>query len=245
MRDVPLTYHPLERLPVPRPVDRYRHVRQRCTGLRVLDLGAYDETEVNRSQHPSWRWLHAEIAAVAREVLGVDASSKVKAAGSITTRCGTRIVYGTVETLDDVLRDFKPQMIVAGELIEHTQDTLGWLSRLASAAPGARLLDTTPNATSIINLLLAFLSRENSHPDHLHVYSFKTLSTLAARVPMREIGICPYFYDPHLFLGRVPRRAAPLVVGVDRAFFRPIQWLFPLTSFGLILEGVLVAPTQR
>jgi glycosyltransferase involved in cell wall biosynthesis len=235
-------YNPLEPLRVGRPVDRYRHVRERCRGRRVLDLGAYDETEVDRPQHASWRWLHAEIAAVAREVLGVDASPKLKAAGAITTSCGTRIVYGTVETLDDLLHKFKPEMIIAGELIEHTPDALGWLSRLASAAPGVHLIATTPNATSIINLLLAFLGRENSHPDHLQVYSYRTLSTLAARVPLSEVTIRPYFYDPHLFSGRVPRWAAPLVAGVDGVFLRPIQWLFPLTSFGLIVEGTLGDP---
>ncbi len=243
MSDTPLTYHPLERILVPRPVDRYRYVRERCAGLRVLDLGAYDETEVDRPQHASWRWLHAEIAAVAREVLGVDASPRLRTVGAVTTHCGTRIVYGTVENLDDLLSDFEPEMIVAGELIEHTQDTLGWLGRLAATAPGVRLLATTPNATSIINILLAFLGRENNHPDHLHVYSYKTLSTLAAWVPLREFTIRPYFYDPHLFSGRVPRPVAPFVVGIDRFFLRPIQWLFPLTSFGLILEGIL-APQQ-
>jgi hypothetical protein len=243
MTGSPLTYHPLERLRVPRPVDRYRHIRDRCAGLRVLDLGAYDETEVERPQHASWRWLHAEIAAVAREVLGVDAAPQLKLTGGVSTRCGTRIVYGTVEALDDLVRDFKPEIIVAGELIEHTADTLGWLSRLALAAPGVRLLATTPNATSIINLVLAFLSRENSHPDHLQIYSYKVLSTLAARVPLRDVSIRPYYYDPHLFCGRMPPIAAPLVVAVDRLLLRPIQWLFPLTGFGLIFEGIL-APAQ-
>ena len=59
-----LTYHPLEKLPVPRPVDRIAYVKQRCRDLRVLDLGAYDETEVGKPQHGSWTWLHAEIAAI-------------------------------------------------------------------------------------------------------------------------------------------------------------------------------------
>ena len=55
-----LAYHPLERLTVARPVGRIDYIRSRCKGLRVLDLGAYDETEVEKPQHQSWRWLHAE-----------------------------------------------------------------------------------------------------------------------------------------------------------------------------------------
>ena len=234
-----LTYHPLEKLPVPRPVDRIPYIRKRCQGMRVLDLGAYDETEIDKPQHRSWTWLHAEIAASAREVLGVDASPALQAAGGLHTRAGTRIVYGRVEQLDDLVRDFKPDLIVAGELIEHTQDTLGWLSHLARIAPGVRFLATTPNATSILNLGLAFSRRENCHPDHLHIYSYKTLATLSTRVPMREVSIVPYFYTPHLFQGRVPTVLAPAIGAIDALVLRPVQFLFPLTSFGLILEGTL------
>src|SRR5262245_51055310 len=85
---------PLPRLPIRRPVDRYAHVRARCAGKRVLDLGAYDETEVERGQHTSWRWLHAEIAQVASVVLGVDSSTAVAQSGSVQTHLGTTIVYG-------------------------------------------------------------------------------------------------------------------------------------------------------
>jgi hypothetical protein len=192
---------PLQALQVPRPVDRYEYVRERCRGLRVLDLGAYDETEVDKRQDASWRWLHADIASVASETLGVDASEKIRESGGVDTEVGTRIVHGRVEDLDGIVREFKPDLVVAGELIEHTHDTIGWLSGLAEAAPGTRLLATTPNTTSIINLVLAFLRRENAHPDHIQVYSFRTLATLAGRVPLHDVTITPYYYDPHLFVG--------------------------------------------
>ena len=238
---LPLDASPLARLYLPRPVDRYRYVAERCRGRRVLDLGAYDETEYGRHPSSRWRWLHAHIAETAAEVLGVDASAAVRGRGSIETSVGTRIVFGDVGHLDPVLEAFNPDLIVAGELIEHTPDTLGWLSQLAALAPGTEVLVTTPNATSIVNLLLALLGRENCHPDHLHVYSVRTLRTLAARVPVRDATIRPYFYDPHVFYDRVPQWAAPAVALADRATLRPLQSLFPMTAFGLILEGVLGA----
>jgi hypothetical protein len=234
-----LRYLPLERLRIRRPVDRIAHVRERCRGLRVLDLGAWDETEVAKRQHASWRWLHAEIAGVAREVLGVDAAPEVARAGEVRTPCGTRIVHGRVEDLGDILRAFRPDLVVAGELIEHTPDTLSWLGRVGEARPGTRLLATTPNATSIVNLLLAFLSRESTHEDHLHVYSYKTLATLARRLGMREVVITPYYYHSHLMRGRTPRPLLPLVYLADYLCLAPCQYLFPLTAGGLILEGVL------
>jgi hypothetical protein len=227
---------PLHALKVPRPVDRYDYVKERCRGLRVLDLGAYDETEIAREQSESWRWLHSEIASVASDVLGVDSSEQLRASGGIETSFGTRIIHGSVEALGPVLAEFKPDLVVAGEIIEHTPDTIGWLSEIGRLAPGTRLLATTPNTTSLINLALAFLRRENAHPDHIQVYSFRTLATLAGRVPMSEVSITPYYYDPHLFVGKVSGTAAPVVKGVN-GVMRLMQWLFPLTSFGLILEG--------
>ena len=59
---------PLQALHVPRPVDRYDYVREKCRGLRVQDLGAYDETEVDKRQDDSWRWLHADKQRSARAI---------------------------------------------------------------------------------------------------------------------------------------------------------------------------------
>jgi hypothetical protein len=234
-----LDENPFARLPVPRPVDRYAYVTGHCRGKRVLDLGAYDETEVDREQHSSWRWLHAEIAAVAKEVLGVDASPKLKDLVSIGTSVETRIVYGKVEHLDDIFAEFQPDVIVAGELIEHTPDTLGWLSRVAEQQPGTRLIATTPNTTSVINVMLALLRREVAHPDHIQVYSYRTLRTLASRVPMGTLTVLPYYYNRHLFYNRLPRWLSPIVTLADVVVMKPLQWLFPLLSTGLILDGVL------
>jgi hypothetical protein len=234
-----LNYHPLEKLVVPRPVDRIEYIRKECAGLRVLDLGAYDETVINRPQHATWRWLHGEIAGTAREVLGVDSSSALKEKGSIRTPVGTTILYGTVADLNGVVSRFKPDLIVAGELIEHTPDALGWMTRLGVLSPGTRLIATTPNATSIINILLSFLHRENGHEDHLHVYSYKTLATLARKADMSGIRIIPYYYDPHQFVGRWKSWLAPVIHSVNRLFLVPPQYLFPLTAFGFILDGVL------
>jgi hypothetical protein len=230
---------PFARLAVARPVDRYDYVVEACRGQRVLDLGAYDETEVYRQGSSSYRWMHAEIAAVAAEVLGVDAAEALRLEGEIETMQGTKIVYGLVEDLDDIIATFRPTVIVAGELIEHTQDTLGWLSRVAACSPGVRFLATTPNTTGIINIMLALFRRELAHPDHTQVYSFRTLWTLAGRVPMTHYRIVPYFYNRHLFFDRVPKWAAPVVTLLDRAMLQPMQRLFPLMSTGLILDGTM------
>lgn len=225
------------RLPVGRPVNRYRFVRDLCAGKRVLDLGAYDETEVDKQQSSSWRWLHAEIAAVASDVLGVDAAENLRGPGSVRTRAGTRIVHGSVEDLDDIVAAFQPDIVVAGELVEHTQDTLGWLSRLARQAPGVRFVATTPNTTWFLNVLLALANRESAHRDHLHVYSYRTLSTLAGRVPLRDMAITPYYFNRAVAQHR-SRLLGPAIAAFDVLVLRPVQFLFPLLGRGLILTGV-------
>src|SRR4029079_6941349 len=111
-------------------------------------------------------------------VLGVDASQKLRDTGGVRTQFGSRIVYGTVEDLGKIASDFRPDIVVAGEIIEHTQDTLGWISRLAVALPGTTFVATTPNTTWFLNVLLAMAGRESAHPDHIHVYSYRTLLTL-------------------------------------------------------------------
>ena len=232
-----LEYHPLERIRVPRPVERIDYIVAGCAGRRVLDLGALDETLIGKPQHASWKWLHAEVARSAAAILGIDASEDVRAKGEIRTEAGTSILYGRVEDIDAIIRDFRPDVILAGELIEHTPDTLGWLTKAGRAAPGAKLLATTPNATSILNILLSFLSRESQHEDHLHVYSYKTLATLAQRLALTEPKLTPYYYHSEQFRGRVPRSVAPIISAIDYMVLMPIQYLFPLTAFGLILEG--------
>lgn len=192
---------------------------------------------MHRHESSVYRSLHADITAVADEVLGVDSAEALRSAGEIVTTLGTKIMYGLVEDLDDIIANFRPTVIVAGELIEHTQDTLGWLNRVAAHSPGVRFLATTPNTTSIINMILAFFNRELAHPDHTQVYSYRTLWTLAGRVPMTPYQIFPYYYNRHLLYARVPKWCGPLVTLLDRIPLRPVQRLFPLTSTGLILDG--------
>jgi hypothetical protein len=239
-----IKYHPLEKITLPRPVDRINYIKKQSVGLKVLDLGAYDETLIGEKQHSSWRWLHSEIAEVAQEVLGVDSSPEIKAQGRLKTPCGTTIHYGTVDALEEIVSVFNPDLIVAGELVEHTPNTLEWIIRLSLLSPGTRFIATTPNATSIINLLMSFLGRENCHEDHLHIYSYKTLATLARKAGMETLQIIPYYYDPHIFVGRFPNWLAPLIYSFNYFFTTPVQYLFPLTAFGLILDGSLNRASQ-
>ena len=227
-----LTYLPLERLRVRRPVDRVAFVRDLCRGKRVLDLGCYDETALVKEGTP--HWLHGQIASVAASVLGVDSAEALPPEG-VKTGTNSRIIRGDVMDLAGVVEMDAVDLVVAGELIEHLPDTLGFMSGLRERFPGRELVLTTPNATSLTNLLLAFAGRENSHRDHLQIYSFKTLNTLCQRAGFTEWEIRPYYmYYTEMMLRTGP--VARTLVRAAQAGVNLGEALFPLLAGGLVLH---------
>jgi hypothetical protein len=125
--------------------------------------------------------------------------------------------------------------VVAGELREHLTDPLAFLQQLRRLYPGRELVLTTPNATSLSNVLLAVGSRESNHHDHLAVFSLKTLNTLCLRAGFQDWDIIPYhvYFTEMIFrlqgMSRVLVRTAERMVNLGES-------AFPLLSGGLILH---------
>ena len=235
-----LRYEPLERLHVPRPVDRLAFVAEACRGRAVLDIGAMDETAY-LAKRGQGTWLHERIAAVADRVVGVDSSDAVPEDG-LETGPRSRIVRGDVAHLDELLDrlDFRPDVVVAGELIEHVPNPLAFLQALAGSPrlAGAELILTTPNSTAVHNVAVGMLSRESTHRDHLCILSFKTLNTLCERAGLKHWTLVPYrsaFVEMRARqhgLGRVAVAAGERAINMA-------EWLFPLLSFGWIVRATL------
>jgi hypothetical protein len=230
-----LRYEPLEKLTIPRPVDRLPYIRRLCADKNVLDLGAMDETAYN-AKRGKGTWLHEEIAKVARSVLGVDNSSVVPESG---LRTGERSIIhrGDVCDLDSLLRQrpFEPDLIVAGELIEHVPNPLAFLQSLTScrALSGKTLVLTTPNATALHNCMIGMLKRESTHPDHLCILSYKTLNTLFLRAGFADWELVPYYSRfPEMIerLGGLRRQ----LVRAGEAAINVMESAWPLLSFGWI-----------
>jgi 2-polyprenyl-3-methyl-5-hydroxy-6-metoxy-1,4-benzoquinol methylase len=235
-----LQYTPLEKLSILRPVDRITHLQRICAGKTVLDLGAMDETAF-ASKRGKGTWLHEELAKVATAVIGVDNSNAVPELGLHT---GERSIIhrGDVRDLEDFLHKhvFMPDVIVAGELIEHVPNPLEFLQALAATPSlrGKTLVLTTPNATALHNCLIALTSRESTHPDHLQILSYKTLNTLFLRSGCREWEILPYYARFTEMKERVGG-ARKLFVGMCESVINAAETLWPLLSFGLIGRAIL------
>ena len=188
-----LSYTALEPIRVPRPVDRLECIEQKARGKVVFDLGALDETALE-SKKERGSWLHARLCGSAKRVVGIDNSALLPTEGLETASNG-KIVHADIYDLSPVVEKFgRPDIVVVGELIEHLPDTLGWLRSVKqnSALTGVELIFSTPNACSWHNLLIGLTGRESTHPDHLQIYSYKTLRTLFDRAEIELGQLIPY-----------------------------------------------------
>jgi SAM-dependent methyltransferase len=235
-----LHYEPLERLQVPRPVDRIAFVTAACRSRSVLDLGAMDETAYG-AKRGRGTWLHEAIADVASRVVGVDSSAEVPETG-LKTAPNAEIRRGDIMDLDRWLADsgFQPDVVVAGEVIEHLPNPLAFLKSLAAIERlrGCTLILTTPNATAVHNVAIGLVSRESTHHDHLCILSFKTLHTLCRRAGFAQWQIVPYRAAFTEMRARNPGVIGVAVAAGEKAV-NAIEWLFPLLSFGYIVVATI------
>ncbi len=174
-----LAYETLERLHVPRPVERVGFIAGRCHGKRVLDIGCLDETALEKRE--TEEWLHRRIGLVAQDVIGVDLSDRLPAEGLVTGP-NSRIMKG-----DGTNPDLAPEavdIIVAGEFIEHIPNPLDFLSTMRTRYPGREMVLSTPNGVSFANAVLGTIGREAQHQDHLITSTYKR--SLQGR------GVSPY-----------------------------------------------------
>lgn len=236
----PLRYTPLERLDVPRPVERIRYIAAACAGRRVLDLGAMDETAW-QSKRGRGTWLHEELSRTATSVEGIDSSALIPTEGlrtapnAIIRRGDAGDPGPLVEGLTEI-----PDVVVAGELIEHLENPLGFLRSFARSArlSGKTLILSTPNATAVHNVLIGLARRESTHHDHLLILSYKTLTTLCKRAGFPDWQIIPYYAR---FTEMRERHAglARLAIQLTERLVNAIEWCFPLLSQGFILRIAL------
>ena len=231
---------PFERLRVPRPVDRIDFIARSCVGKSVLDLGAMDETGF-AAKCGRGTWLHEVIAKKATRVVGVDSSASVPE-GGLRTAPNAEIRRGDVMDLDGWLaaNGFDPEVVVAGELIEHLPSPLAFLQALAAIhiLRGRRFIFSTPNATAVHNVIVGMASRESTHHDHLCILSFKSLHTLCRRAGFAKWRIVPY---RSAFIELRSRHAGTrgLAVATGERVVNGIEWMFPLLSFGYVVDAVI------
>lgn len=170
----------VHRLPTARGVDRIEHLADLVTGRSVVHVGFADRG-YRDMQEQAGTWLHAHLAQRARRLVGIDLDEEgvaaARAAGyeawALDCRDAEAIAAAGIEPAE---------VVVAGEVIEHLDEPGPFLEALhALVAPGGELVVTTPNASGLLNTVAALAGREVNHPDHVAMFSWRTLQNLLAR----------------------------------------------------------------
>ena len=127
-------------------------------------------------------WLHAHLDRAAESLIGLDLDEE-----GVERAKEMGFEAYAVDCSDDVavaaLGVQLSEVVIAGEIIEHLDDSGSFLEGLHSLVePGGRLVVTTPNASGLLNAGAAALAGyEVNHPDHVTLYSCYTLTNLLRR----------------------------------------------------------------
>ena len=229
----PLKYESLEKLHVPRPIDRLDYIASCCEGRVVLDIGCFDETALEKrgTEH----WLHGRILTQATRVTGIDISDKLPDEGLETGPNG-RILRRDAARMDlQGIDSDSIDVVVAGEFIEHLEHPLQFFREVRQKLPGREFILSTPNGVCFANTVMGTIGREVQHPDHLHNFTYKTLNTMCLRAGFQSWEIIPYrFYATEMILASTG--AKRWFVRLVQGCIRVVECCFPLLSFGYIVR---------
>jgi SAM-dependent methyltransferase len=170
----------IHRLPKAPLVDRIDWLVAQARGRRVVHVGFVD-TGCRSMQEEAGAWLHAHLERVASSLVGIDVDERgVKEAVAAGYEAYVADCREPAEL--EALGIEPAEVVIAGEVIEHLDDPGAFLAGLHSLlAPGGRLIVTTPNAYGLFNVLASLARREINHPDHVLMFTWRTLTNMAAR----------------------------------------------------------------
>lgn len=112
------------------------------------------------------------------------------------------------------------------------------MTKLKELYPNAQLVLTTPNATSITNVMLALIKRESNHKDHVHLFSYKTLNTMCLRAGFKKFTIRPNFVSyGEMYLNS--KGIKRMIVKSFEKLINLIEYLFPMLAGGYVVKAKL------
>jgi SAM-dependent methyltransferase len=169
--------HKLPKAPL---VDRIDDLVARAAGKRVIHVGFVD-TGCRTMNQSADAWLHAHLHRVATSLVGID----IDEAGVKDADAAGYEAYGADCRDPEALAALgieQADLVIAGEVIEHLDDPGAFLAGLHElVAPGGELVVTTPNAYGLFNVAASLALREINHPDHVMMFTWRTLTNLGAR----------------------------------------------------------------
>lgn len=181
----------VHKLPKAQYVQRIPHLAALAQGKRVIHVGFVDAgyEEMNQA---AGTWLHAHLDASASSLVGIDldetgvgmAKANGYEAHVVDCRDPEAVAALGLEPAD---------LVIAGEVIEHLDDPGAFLDGLHPLVkPTGRLVITTPNASGLLNSVAALVGAEINHPDHVVLFSWRTLTNMMGRHGWRHSETATY-----------------------------------------------------
>jgi 2-polyprenyl-3-methyl-5-hydroxy-6-metoxy-1,4-benzoquinol methylase len=168
--------------------ERFARVRRYLENRTVLDIGA--GSGIDRPD-----WMHAAVASVAAEAVGVEIDPELAARAR---ERGYDVIAADAQALE-LGRTF--QVVWAGELIEHLSCAGGFLDAARRhLEPGGQLVLTTPNAFAVSNFVYRIGGRPRINRGHTCWYDETTLTQLLQRHAYEVVEVS---YLAHRTPGRV------------------------------------------
>ncbi|ONH30608.1 hypothetical protein BL253_12750 [Pseudofrankia asymbiotica] len=206
-------------------VDRDEFLLGAAAGRVVTHVGFVDATVRDDIARTDGRWLHARLAGVARDLVGVDIN--------VDGVAGARAAGYEAHAIDcedpaDIARAaIRPaELVVVGEVIERVDGVGAFLDGLrALTTPDGTMIVTASNAFRLMNLAATLTGRELAHPRHVSRFSWYTLVNVLERNSWQVVAFHPYEDSE----GAAPGRART-VLAAERA----ARLFAPFLASGLI-----------
>lgn len=184
-------------------VSRDEYILRACRGMDVLHLGCSD-APYTKSKYRSGRLLHASLRDVANKLVGVDIDEE--SVEWLRVYGFEDVFVHDVMKIDELLKriDFQPEVIVAGELLEHLAQPYDFLLGIRSIMQSDTLLIVSvPNAFSVRGFFNSLFGREKTHPDHMAYYSYVTINSLLEAAGFNIIELLPYRFPAESLKQRI------------------------------------------
>jgi len=202
--------------------DRNELLLSLCEGRRVLHIGCAD-SPFTIDMLNAGSLLHEKLLKRASDVLGVDIDHY--ATELLRGKVGGQYLVLDVADAKDrsEAAKFKPDVVLASDVIEHVRDSASFLRGIAAlmreAGNGAELILSTPNGLALKTMFNTMAGRESIHPDHVYVFTPASLARLVS-----DCGLSPsrwFFYHVGSDRGvrnRLLRAVSSAATGLRPAF---------------------------
>ena len=217
-------------------VDRIEWLTARCASKRVIHVG-FADAGFRREQGRAGRWLHGRLHDVAAELVGVD-SDRAGVDAAAEDGFEAHLVDCTDSEAVAALVLEPADIVLAGEVIEHISAPGLFLDALHHLCkPDGTLIITTPNAYGLINVAASIFRKvEINHPDHVVMFSWRTLTELLRRSGWEHDQTVTYVpaVRERGDRSRFEAAAVRLVVGLERVLGKLNR---PFSADGLIVTA--------